>query len=632
MVPDSARSQVYTESDIGSIALPLPAWDMLNNEFNNGYTYGSGSLPTGLNPSNIIESQVTILENANPSTGRPSFGQPLYRLNWRQSKDGTGGSAYNGPWNGGGQFHLKCSDSPVQCATYMARGPVSYNFNGTLKSKSWFADSRFSTNTASRGFLKLDYLKTGVTPPSQVIREFIIPIGPWNMTVNASNSPNERRVQFGTTLDITKIASVTAVIYSDPDPVTGETNVDYFDRRGNLHFFDVGGRGGEYEYSSTNVTLRLIYKLMDFGTNANAFNTNHSLANFNRGWVKISYVGTTPNQPYAVKSKFKKLGGWLIQDSDDPKDEQVNMNLPFGDFGVAANRLTHIETTVHSDYINATEHTLTSLRRITNDVDRGSYSDHGLFAVEEAKGVVTMLARGYNRQAGPPITYFSYNHANPGPYNRGWFRMDYLAGSCAQGPAGFSIQGIPGTQVGNCAGTNQPFLVEGAGEGMRLNASTDEFTYVYKRISNVPNITITVRVEGQDVNTTDPFGLAGVMIRASLASNSRNASMLTTRLSANGHYFTRRITDGAGNQRDQIKGKPTVCWVRLKKVGNVITAYYSASTSTTVPADASFNSVGAPQTISFPSTSPYYVGMAVSNLTNGKLSKVTFRNFTQVPP
>lgn len=613
MVPDSARSQIYTESDIGSIALPLPAWDMLNNEFNNGHIYGSGSLPTGLKPNNIIESQVSILEDANPSTGRPSFGQPLYRLNWRQSK--PGGSSYNGPWNGGGQFHLKCSDSPVQCAINMARGPVNYNFDGTLKTKSWFADSRFSTANASRGFLKLDYLKTGVTPPAQVIKEFIIPIGPWNMTVNGSNSPNEKRVQFGTTLDITKIVSVTAVIYSDPDPGTGITNVDYFDRRGNIqNFFEATGRGGEYEYSSTSVILRLFYKPDGFGgSKTNAFNIDHSLANFNRGWVKITYVGTTPalNQPYAVKSKFKKLGGWLIQDSDDPDDSHVSMNLPFGEFGVAANRLTHIETTVHSDYINATEHTLTSLRRITNDVDRGSRSDNGLFAVEEAKGVVTMLARGDGRQAGAPITYFAYNHANAAPYNRGWFRMDYLAGSCAQGGAGLTLRAIPSSKTSNCAGTGN-LVVEGAGRDVWDN--NDEFTYVYKSYSDGgTNHTFKMKVESQ--GSSNDWAKTGLMVRTSADAGSSHVSMMVT--PSAGVQFTKRT--GLNQSTSHVNWTNNTVrapiWLRIVKTGTNYTGSYSKDGTIWTELKN-----GTPT--SLPSSQNYMVGVAASSR-SPKMNKST---------
>jgi len=617
MIADKVQAQIYTEEEKGTLVYLLSdGWDMMHNEFHWGATIGPGMFPSGFDIDNIIESHVFI--EADPVSGKPAKALPFYRLQ---------GHPGNTPW--GGQYFLQCDNSP-QCAVNMSRGP-----NGG----SFFQSSSFSSPTAPRVYVKIDYKKPAGTSTGQSVNEYYFPINNWNMVTTATTSPYTKVIPLPN-LDISKIADVSVTILSDPN-AQGKIQVDYFDRRGITANPYVLARGGVIDVTPNGTSSNLTLTFQDGGGGSipsNMFHqdpahpfdpANHvrsyTSGSGRRGWVRVTYNGTATGvpEPYAIKSKFEKIGAWPINNGGVV---QFINTLPFNSFGVGAPRIVHAEATTHSDILDpgSNEQYVTSLRR-------GAYGggqfgaqgskDQGLFTIDDSANTINLFATG-------DLSGFYYNsvHANGSPTNRGWFRIDYVAGSCEQGPTGFNIQAVPGTFVGVCNGTSQPFVIQGAGRGTPNFATTDSLTYVWKT-ANTANKTITVKVVS--MTNANAAGLAGVMFRSTLAANSMNAAMVATN-STQGVYFRRRLTNGGQTQVDQNTAVMAPCWVRVVKVGNIFKAYYSTSTSNTMPPNTSFAPLGVSQTINFPTN--YYVGMQVSNYTSPDLNQASFLGYTETSP
>lgn len=522
----------------------------------------------------------------------------------------------------------------------------------------------FSSSTVNRGYTKVDYVCPSTCGTSNV-SAYYFKLNGWNM-----GSVATKQYSLPSNLVAADIVNLDAVIHSD-----GTTHgyiVDNISHLGQKEFQDMTypayyGKGGGIYYGQGCINGPCNPKS---GTGslkvyAGASNTvpggvqyaSYRGAHFkfqggdpfpppvvpipyantskNRGWVKIEFTNKTVPQPsYAIKSKAVAIGPWEM----DLSNQSI---IPLSKFGISADRIVGMNTTIQSDPVfNA-----------WNDRPGWQLTDFNMFPHTESResipgisesrgGGITMvrdndvyLAAVKKDANGSWYNYYSANHSQyfenggSGPAkNRGWVKIDYLAGSCEQGPTGFTVAAIPGIRSGTCTGTAQPFVIEGAGRGTPNLATTDSLTYVYKT-ANTANRTLTIKVEGQV--DADQAGLAGLMFRSSLAANSRNAAMVGTSNNTLGIYFRRRLTDGGQTQVNQLTSVKTPCWLRIKKVGNVFTAYYANSTSNTMP--STFTQLGSPQTISnFPST--YYVGIQVSNYTSPKMNKVTFRGYTETSP
>lgn len=357
----------------------------------------------------------------------------------------------------------------------------------------------------------------------------------------------------------------------------------------------------------------------------------------NRGWLRVEYTGTKSSVkvPYAFKSKAVSLGAWSMLN-------QAGHSVAFSQLGVAANRIGRITTTIRSDLESGNGFLYSNLYRAnasSSGFEFGSSPEEGkgggLTYIDEERGIIA-FKHGTTTQTWAPSFY--YNGGYDGTDNRGHVLVDYLAGSCEQGPDGYRIQAVPGTRAGDCNGTSQQFTVEGAGQGTLNGTTTDDLAYVYKQITaNGTNRTLTVKVVSQDAANTNDFGLAGVMIRASLAPNSAYASMVATRSSTGRVYFRRRQYDNdqdGKNNKTQVSQAtdPNIkspCWVRVQKAGNTFRAYYHSSTSDFMPSTG-WVKLGPDQTIAMGSS--YYIGLMVSNFTDSRLSKVQFRGLTESSP
>lgn len=189
--------------------------------------------------------------------------------------------------------------------------------------------------------------------------------------------------------------------------------------------------------------------------------------------------------------------------------------------------------------------------------------------------------------------------AAPGGLPSGWKQQDI--GSVAnQGSAGYANV------------SNGTFVVNGAGAG--IGGPADGLSYVYKAVSG--DITITTRVVA---NTWNGGGSqkAGLMIRQSLSADAIAFSMTSGDGGVREARFGSRSSNGSpmtfqpGNAYTR---SPT--WFRIKKAGNLVTAYQSTDGKT-------WFAIGSPVTVSLSGT--YYVGLAVSS-NSGRLNAATFDN------
>ncbi|NLE37552.1 MAG: hypothetical protein GX621_05960, partial [Pirellulaceae bacterium] len=152
------------------------------------------------------------------------------------------------------------------------------------------------------------------------------------------------------------------------------------------------------------------------------------------------------------------------------------------------------------------------------------------------------------------------------------------------------------------------FTVKGA--GTNIGSTSDQFHYAYRMLTGDGQIT--ALVEG--IDATHAYAKAGVMMRESLAANSRNIALLVT--PEYGIRLQYRLATGSNTQTPQA-GSPDIVapyWVRLTRVGDTYTAEIS-------PNGTAWTVVGS-QTIAMGQT--VYVGLPVTSRVNGVLCTATF--------
>jgi regulation of enolase protein 1 (concanavalin A-like superfamily) len=176
-------------------------------------------------------------------------------------------------------------------------------------------------------------------------------------------------------------------------------------------------------------------------------------------------------------------------------------------------------------------------------------------------------------------------------------------------PSGWQSLNV-GTTVGstsvNSAGT---WTVEG--RGANIWSTSDEFTFAHQSVTG--DVDVTARLAS--LTASNQWSKAGVMIRAGLEADARNAFMLFA--PGIGAAFQQRTSTGGSTSRVSGGTATPPTWVRISRRGNTFTAYRSndGQTWTTVSTT----------TISMPSTA--FVGLAV---TSRDASATTSASFTNV--
>ena len=133
--------------------------------------------------------------------------------------------------------------------------------------------------------------------------------------------------------------------------------------------------------------------------------------------------------------------------------------------------------------------------------------------------------------------------------------------------------------------------------GIDLWGTSDQFHYAYTQITGDAEVVARVA----SLALTNEWARAGVMIRESLAANSRYAMTLTT--GSRGHGFQRRIDNGGFSEVGHTGSGTAPVWVKLVRSGSLFQAYRSADGKT-------WTSMGSD---SIPMNATVYVGLAVSS-------------------
>jgi hypothetical protein len=149
-------------------------------------------------------------------------------------------------------------------------------------------------------------------------------------------------------------------------------------------------------------------------------------------------------------------------------------------------------------------------------------------------------------------------------------------------PTGWTTGTIGTPPVTGCAAKPQSGSLVVRGVGNVPGATSDAFPYVYKTVSG--DITIIAKVAG--LPSTDLLGdgpRAGIIFRSSTATNASFIWLVQEANGAIGNY--RRPVDGGSATFGPTYAQGTVnnqlgqAWIKMVKVGNTISSYYSTSTN-----------------------------------------------------
>jgi M6 family metalloprotease-like protein len=165
--------------------------------------------------------------------------------------------------------------------------------------------------------------------------------------------------------------------------------------------------------------------------------------------------------------------------------------------------------------------------------------------------------------------------------------------------------GRAGSQAvsGNCASVT--------GGGADIWGTADQFRFLYKPMTGDGEITAKVA----SIRNTDAWAKGGVMIRETLAADSRHA--LTAVSAASGLAFQRRIAPAGPSLHTGLAGAAPR-WVRLRRTGNLFTAFVSAD-------GAAWTQMGA-ETIAMGTA--VWAGLAVTSHDNAALSTDEFESIS----
>jgi regulation of enolase protein 1 (concanavalin A-like superfamily) len=171
------------------------------------------------------------------------------------------------------------------------------------------------------------------------------------------------------------------------------------------------------------------------------------------------------------------------------------------------------------------------------------------------------------------------------------------------GKAGYSSTGADGT-------------VTVAGAGADIWNSSDAFRFNYQKLTG--DGSIVARVTSQQ--NTDPWAKAGIMLRETLATNSKFAFAAVT--PANGTFFGSRTSTGGMAKRVATSSYSLPLWLKLTRTGSTIVGYRSTNGTT-------WTELGR-ATISMNGT--VHVGLAVTSHRAGTLSTAKFDNVAVTVP
>ncbi len=168
--------------------------------------------------------------------------------------------------------------------------------------------------------------------------------------------------------------------------------------------------------------------------------------------------------------------------------------------------------------------------------------------------------------------------------------------------------------LGSASFASPTFTVRGSGTD--IAGAVDAFHYTYQPVSG--NVTIVARVA--TIQSGTAAARVGIMIRESLAANSRHAAMLLT--PPQGVAFHRRPSPGAATALTAGPAAPAPQWIKLVRAASTLTGYVS-------PDGVAWTLVGS-GTVSLPSNA--LVGLAVTSRANGTVNTSTLDDVAVTSP
>lgn len=310
-----------------------------------------------------------------------------------------------------------------------------------------------------------------------------------------------------------------------------------------------------------------------------------------RGWTRIRFnpgaTKSSVSQPFAVRRTTIPIGSYpegVLRDEPNTWSTKI----PLAEMGTTADRLLFLEA------LHITDPDLGSGRRPFNQAANGSSGSlASAFSVRGANGgnFTFDLSRGNN------------NNGDLYDLNRGWITAEYRSADCADGLgsvltsstnvgsrtiSAFTWGGtdyVSSSAYAGCNGEkNGTYVFESTGDDI-WNTS-DTFRFGHR--SGSGNKEIRVRID--QLENTNAWARAGIMIRQSTAANSRYAAVFLT--PGNGITFQARHastgTNTIGSASNAITKAPV--WLRLRydDVNDVTRAYYSTNGSTWVQVSSNF--------------------------------------------
>ena len=170
------------------------------------------------------------------------------------------------------------------------------------------------------------------------------------------------------------------------------------------------------------------------------------------------------------------------------------------------------------------------------------------------------------------------------------------------------------TASGSTTGGSGSYTVKGSGDNIFYNA--DAFHFASTSVTGDADI----RARLTSMTNTGAWAKAGVMIRESGAANARHAMTFATPAETGNGFEMLYRTTTAGATADTWFPGPNAApnnWLRLTRVGNVITSYVSANGTT-------WTQINAITYAALPNTMLY--GLGVTSYANGTLCTATFDN------
>jgi hypothetical protein len=183
------------------------------------------------------------------------------------------------------------------------------------------------------------------------------------------------------------------------------------------------------------------------------------------------------------------------------------------------------------------------------------------------------------------------------------------ATSITSGFSGVDIGGA--TPAGSATYANGKWNVAGA--GYDIWDERDSCHFAYKALTG--NSTIIAKVES--LENTHPSAVAGVMMRTSLEQGAPRAWMAMNYKSQVSQNMTKLAVYGGSNYSNKLASSGPTHWVKLERIGNIITGYVSPDGTNWAATDVGRIKAPVPDTI--------YVGLVVSSVTS-KLNNSVFSN------